>query len=298
MKSLVITSACALFLLVGCLEPQRHLEGDADLDDAELGDADLELDGALEDAAPVEDADLVDDADEIVSPDGDEEPDIDEEPDADEELPLPSSCLEILRDDPSSPSGVYEVQAPDGPINVFCEMELSGGGWTALINPDLPGLEPKHRWLSVSADILSGEGEAGCGPTIIHDVAGSWNRYSTYACGTHTIRLNLAFESMPEIRDVMFTATAQGRETHHVEINGHIIETTLTEDGCYFWNCVNLVTHPAVNECWSTTIDVPPYLVLDAIRSPILDMGIVTGPSGSPSWSYGTGSNITRLFVR
>ena len=47
----------------------------------------------------------------------------------------PSSCLELRRRDPGADSGTYEIYPEDsevGPVEVYCDMETDGGGYTYL----------------------------------------------------------------------------------------------------------------------------------------------------------------------
>lgn len=45
-----------------------------------------------------------------------------------------TSCREVLTDNPTSPSGPYWIKAPGYPaMQLFCEMETKGGGWTMIL---------------------------------------------------------------------------------------------------------------------------------------------------------------------
>lgn len=48
--------------------------------------------------------------------------------------PLPTSCAEVLALEPDSATGTYEIIVDDEKIDVFCEMDLFGGGWTQVVS--------------------------------------------------------------------------------------------------------------------------------------------------------------------
>lgn len=45
---------------------------------------------------------------------------------------VPRSCLDILYLDPQAPSGAYDIDAGRGVIEVYCDMETDGGGYTMV----------------------------------------------------------------------------------------------------------------------------------------------------------------------
>ncbi len=46
-------------------------------------------------------------------------------------IPVEESCEALLEAAPGIPSGVYEIDPPEGPaVEVYCDMETDGGGWT------------------------------------------------------------------------------------------------------------------------------------------------------------------------
>lgn len=75
--------------------------------------------------------------------------------------PVPAlSCLEILEADPSAPTGTYSIaRARDGTkVEVHCEMELDGGGWT-LVARSAVGMEELFGW-AVATGALGNEAVA------------------------------------------------------------------------------------------------------------------------------------------
>eukprot|EP01137_Pigoraptor_chileana_P023750 Opistho-2@90579 len=56
-------------------------------------------------------------------------------------LAPPISCKDVLRFRSRAPSGVYQIIPVGGSaVNVYCDMDTDGGGWTALIHPSVAGL--------------------------------------------------------------------------------------------------------------------------------------------------------------
>ncbi len=53
---------------------------------------------------------------------------------------LAASCSELHTKDPAAPSGIYKIDVdgfgPKAPFDVYCEMNLAGGGWTLVLNLD------------------------------------------------------------------------------------------------------------------------------------------------------------------
>ena len=39
-------------------------------------------------------------------------------------------CKEIKASDPNAPSGIYRIKTTKGQLEIFCENDEDGGGWT------------------------------------------------------------------------------------------------------------------------------------------------------------------------
>lgn len=77
---------------------------------------------------------------------------------ADENLMIPSSCFELHVAHPTFPSGMYEID-PDGtgteqPINVLCDMNVAGGGWTILFTATTDNYSTPPNSYTVSSGAL------------------------------------------------------------------------------------------------------------------------------------------------
>jgi hypothetical protein len=59
---------------------------------------------------------------------------------ADLECPPGASCQALLDLDPTTPTGVYELEpnGTDGLVQVFCDMDVDGGGWTLVASSSSP----------------------------------------------------------------------------------------------------------------------------------------------------------------
>jgi hypothetical protein len=87
-------------------------------------------DSATQDSALLDSSTLADAADAIAdAPVGDDASDAPIDFDSG---PTPTSCLDIHQRFPSAPSGVYTIEPVATPYLAFCNMTLSGGGWTAF----------------------------------------------------------------------------------------------------------------------------------------------------------------------
>lgn len=65
-------------------------------------------------------------------------------PNAQQQCVFPTSCQDLLDHQPGAPSGAYEVQLQAGVQTVYCEMEMSGGGFTLIAR--LQGSGPMPPW--------------------------------------------------------------------------------------------------------------------------------------------------------
>lgn len=209
------------------------------------------------------------------------------------------NCAELHAQRPSLTSGIYwTLDVDETPTPVYCDMETSDGGWTALINPVDPALLGTHPDVVFDGEAVPGDGS--CAATPLMFTADDWRGIRAYVCGSDTVTVMLSW--LGEADDVMFLATAQGQETHTVTVNGiDIPPDALTDDymQCAFWNEDGDRVFPEDNACWSTTLtDSTPHTELDVLDGDGLDLILEAGPSCSPDCLHGTGLNITQLFVR
>lgn len=129
-------------------EDAGPVDGGADASDGGSVDAGAEDAGAAD--AGREDAGLEDAGDDAGPVDGGEDAGgglVDAGFDAGPP-PVPTSCADQLSLDPSSPTGVYEIDPGSGPRQVLCDMDSDGGGWTRVQRVDATDGEcpPNWRW--------------------------------------------------------------------------------------------------------------------------------------------------------
>lgn len=59
---------------------------------------------------------------------------------------MPCSCYDIQQKDPGSASGLYDIRVLGETIQVFCDMERQGGGWTLVLLNSVYATAPKPFW--------------------------------------------------------------------------------------------------------------------------------------------------------
>ena len=71
---------------------------------------------------------------------------------AEQNVPYPKTCKELKENDASLPSGVYSIKPTESSevLQVYCEMNASGGGWT------LVRLQAVFTYFSFSYFIMTG----------------------------------------------------------------------------------------------------------------------------------------------
>lgn len=60
-----------------------------------------------------------------------------------------SSCKEVLEQNPDAQSGIYTINIQNEPLDVKCEMDLNGGGWTLVAQGGLVnGTTLNSSWMT------------------------------------------------------------------------------------------------------------------------------------------------------
>lgn len=206
-----------------------------------------------------------------------------------------ASCLELHVAHPELPSGVYPTQlADDPPVLVWCDMELDGGGWTALTNPVNDQLPPLHPDLEV--EVVGGETPVECEGNLREHLAHGQRGVALYRCWSGFATAVLTWRH-PQW-EIALRISSASPATSKVFVNGTRIvpDSVSAEKGvqCAFWNLSGLTAHPETHPCRYATIDDGPRMIKVPSREPV-QLIIHSGPA---THAAGTGWNIVGLEVR
>ena len=78
------------------------------------------------------------------------------------------SCKDIYECNPTAPSGKYWLNTSTVPIQVFCDMETDGGGWTVLLKRQDGSVDFYRNWTDYKRGFGNLEGEHWLGLDNIH----------------------------------------------------------------------------------------------------------------------------------
>ena len=70
-----------------------------------------------------------------------------------------SSCKEIKECNSTAPSGTYWLNTRAGPLQVFCDMDTDGGGWTVLLKRQNGSVDFYLNWTAYKSGFGNLEGE-------------------------------------------------------------------------------------------------------------------------------------------
>ena len=80
----------------------------------------------------------------------------------------PTSCKEILEKNPNTPSGKYWLYIGTAMVEVYCDMETDGGGWTVLMKRQDGSVDFYLNWTEYKNDFGNLEGEHWLGLDNMH----------------------------------------------------------------------------------------------------------------------------------
>jgi hypothetical protein len=216
-----------------------------------------------------------------------------------------ASCLEIVNAGAARGDGAYEVRIGGVPQTVWCDMTTDGGGWMALINPEV--MPATMGAGAVFAGSTQGGTTNSCTSPPSEFVHGAWRGLVYLVCGDVDGALQITWPELASatpvsFTDVMFAAVVQG-QTQQVTVNGIAVPpsgSTVDEAGaiCGFWNASQATAMPAADACATTFLDAAPLILTGTAPSHALMVSLTTGPACAPTCDYGVGMNIQQLLVR
>ena len=214
-----------------------------------------------------------------------------------------ASCREIVAANKAEGDGAYEVDfdgaGTNAPQTVWCDMTTDGGGWMALINPDVMPATMGAGATFAGATIGGTQNTCTSPPSEV--IANGWRGLALHRCGDTSARLTVTWANPVGATDVMFIAATQG-QNQALLVDGTTISasgstTDAADAHCGFWNGSDATATVAADQCWNTYLNAPPLLTHSTISGALM-LEITAGPACLPTCSYGAGMNIQKLFVR
>merc|ERR1719354_814748 len=86
-----------------------------------------------------------------------------------------SSCSEIKDFNPSAPSGIYTINLNNDDVDVFCQNDVDGGGWTVLQNRYDGSVSFQRSWDDYSVGFGSLSTEFWLGLEPVHQITQNGN---------------------------------------------------------------------------------------------------------------------------
>eukprot|EP01137_Pigoraptor_chileana_P023751 Opistho-2@90581 len=227
-------------------------------------------------------------------------------------LAPPISCKDILKSRSRAPSGVYQIVPVGGSaVNVYCDMDADGGGWTALIHPSVaglpttaPGVDPAQPGLSKILALNATWSATGTCPNCYGgaaydtvNIARDRNESMlwSYLCGGTSCKVTGTFSWKNTLfaMEARFVAQVNGDNTA-LTMNGQSMAYVASPDGKVKTFSGNSVTCDS-NRCGAGT-----WMFLQATPGTMRFSGdlLITVVGVSDGYSWGGSVMLSRLFVR